>query len=122
MQGKPSAPEPRPKTIKNDVPDHRVLVGWNNDEEHVVAWIRARWNCPCAVCQGEFGTPGRLAYTTELTDDETTLEAMKGIGNYGVAMIWKDGHDTGIYPWPLLYRLGIEEKEGQPYRELEENG
>lgn len=120
MQGRPPAPEPRPKTIRNDVPEKRILVDWNTGEQFPISWVRARWNCPCAVCQGEFGVPGRLASLTELTDDETTLEAMKGIGNYGVAMMWKEGHDTGIYPWPLLYRLGKEENEGRAYRETDQ--
>jgi DUF971 family protein len=45
---------------------------------------------------------------TELSEDELTLESLRGVGNYGVAATWRDGHDTGIYPWPLL-RAIVEE-------------
>jgi len=28
-----------------------------------------------------------------------------GVGNYAVSLTWKDGHNTGIYPFRLLRRL-----------------
>jgi DUF971 family protein len=30
------------------------------------------------------------------------------VGNYAVRLIFDDGHDTGLYSWPLLYALGID--------------
>jgi len=27
------------------------------------------------------------------------------VGNYGVAIVWSDGHDTGIYTFDALRRL-----------------
>jgi DUF971 family protein len=27
------------------------------------------------------------------------------VGNYGVQVAWKDGHDTGIYTWEMLRTL-----------------
>ena len=29
-------------------------------------------------------------------------------GNYAIRIRFDDGHDTGIYSWDVLYRLGIE--------------
>ncbi len=33
---------------------------------------------------------------------------MEPVGNYAVRLIFDDGHDTGIYSWELLHRLGRE--------------
>lgn len=34
------------------------------------------------------------------------IEAIEPIGSYAVALHFDDGHDTGIYAWDFLYRLG----------------
>ena len=31
---------------------------------------------------------------------------LEPVGNYAVRIIFDDGHSTGIYSWPNLYRLG----------------
>jgi DUF971 family protein len=33
------------------------------------------------------------------------------IGNYAVKLVFDDMHDTGIYGWDYLYRLGCEQRE-----------
>ena len=32
-------------------------------------------------------------------------------GNYAVRIRFDDGHETGIYSWDILYRLGAEQQE-----------
>jgi DUF971 family protein len=31
---------------------------------------------------------------------------LEPVGNYAVRILFDDGHGTGIYTWPWLYRLG----------------
>ena len=33
------------------------------------------------------------------------------VGNYAVKLVFDDMHDTGIYGWDYLYRLGAEQEE-----------
>jgi DUF971 family protein len=33
------------------------------------------------------------------------LASITPVGNYGVQVAWKDGHDTGIYTWEMLRTL-----------------
>ena len=33
---------------------------------------------------------------------------VRPVGNYGIAPTFSDGHNTGIYTWDLLYKLGAE--------------
>jgi DUF971 family protein len=32
------------------------------------------------------------------------------VGNYAVRILFDDGHDTGLYSWDYLYKLGREHK------------
>jgi DUF971 family protein len=34
------------------------------------------------------------------------IAAVEPVGNYAVRIVFDDGHDTGIYSWSWLYRLG----------------
>lgn len=41
--------------------------------------------------------------------EAVTITELKPIGNYAVAPYFSDGHNSGIYSWPLLYQLGNEQ-------------
>ena len=34
------------------------------------------------------------------------IEGLEPIGNYALRLIFSDGHDTGLFSWETLYRLG----------------
>jgi len=40
--------------------------------------------------------------------EDVTIKKIKPIGNYAIAPIFSDGHNSGIYTWDLLYKLGAE--------------
>ena len=40
--------------------------------------------------------------------EDVTIQEIKPIGNYAITPVFSDGHDTGIYTWDLLYKLGAE--------------
>ncbi|MDP1663631.1 MAG: DUF971 domain-containing protein [Methylobacter sp.] len=40
--------------------------------------------------------------------EDVTIKEIKPIGNYAIALVFSDGHDSGIYTWDLLYKLGAE--------------
>jgi DUF971 family protein len=37
---------------------------------------------------------------------QVTARSAELVGHYGLRMVWNDGHDTGIYDYALLRRLG----------------
>ncbi len=43
--------------------------------------------------------------------ENVTILKIKPIGHYGIAPQFSDGHDTGIYTWGLLYKLGQEQEQ-----------
>ncbi|MGZ8158738.1 MAG: gamma-butyrobetaine hydroxylase-like domain-containing protein [Methylobacter sp.] len=40
--------------------------------------------------------------------EAVTIKEIKPIGNYAICPVFSDGHDTGIYTWDFLYKLGAE--------------
>lgn len=38
------------------------------------------------------------------------VTAVEPVGNYAVRLYFDDGHDSGIYSWTLLHRLGREQE------------
>ena len=36
------------------------------------------------------------------------IKEIKPIGNYAITPVFSDGHNSGIYTWDLLYKLGAE--------------
>ena len=98
----------RPKPVDVSVFSKRrqLAITWSDGAETTTEWEALRWACPCAVCQGEFGSPGVLQFTRELTTEQTTLVDLREVGQYALQPVWQEGHDTGIYSFDLLRRLG----------------
>jgi DUF971 family protein len=42
-------------------------------------------------------------------EEELDLQEIWGVGQYALGMRWGDGHDSGIYPYSLLFELGKRE-------------
>jgi DUF971 family protein len=41
---------------------------------------------------------------------EVGINGVEPVGNYGIKPLFTDGHDTGIYTWDYLYKLGKEQQ------------
>lgn len=46
--------------------------------------------------------------TLQVGKEEVTIKGVEPVGNYGILPKFSDGHETGIYTWDLLYKLGKE--------------
>lgn len=46
--------------------------------------------------------------TLQTGKEQVTITDIRPVGNYAIALTFSDGHDTGIYSWDLLYKLGSE--------------
>ena len=40
--------------------------------------------------------------------EDVSIDQIKPVGNYGIAPKFTDGHDSGIFTWDLLYKLGTD--------------
>ncbi len=44
----------------------------------------------------------------QIGKQDVTINEIRPIGNYAIALTFSDGHNSGIYSWDLLYKLGSE--------------
>jgi DUF971 family protein len=82
--------------------NRRLLVEWSDGRTTHYPFEWLRWQCPCALCRGEMGVPGRLASVESLSEEETTLVDAQPIGRYGIMFFWADGHHDGIFTYEWL--------------------
>jgi DUF971 family protein len=94
-----------PEEIEVDREKGELRVKWNDGHAGFSRFVTLRWNCPCASCRGEMGTPGRLDFINSLGPDETRMEHLEAVGLYALKPVWKDGHETGLYTYEHLRDL-----------------
>lgn len=62
---------------------------------------------PSAEVQGH--GPGQRVL--QLGKEDVGIDRIEPVGNYAVCLHFDDEHNTGIYSWDYLYRLGIEQDQ-----------
>lgn len=99
-----------------------IEVLWEDGTRHFIASKVLRLNCPAADSRvlrerqsnlGEDASRGkaRLMVVDSREAEQIRLDEIWAVGSYGLGMKWGDGHNTGIYPYALLYELGQYELE-----------
>lgn len=44
----------------------------------------------------------------QLGKEEVSIKEINPVGNYAIGPVFSDGHNSGIYTWDFLYKLGAE--------------
>jgi len=91
---------PRPSGVKAPHGGKFFEISWDNGISHKIENEILRGYCPCAGCQGHSGT---ISFQEGKNSD---LRDIKQVGNYALSLVWGDRHDSGIYSFDYLYRLG----------------
>ncbi len=94
-----------PTAIDADRAAGTLAVAWDDGHRSVYSLDQLRWACPCAVCAGEWGSPGMLASLTSLPPEELQLADVHMVGMYAITPVWASGHDSGIYSFDYLRSL-----------------
>ena len=95
-----------PVRFDYDEPGRALVIDWSDGVTHRIGFAPLRSACPCAVCQGEMGRPGRFDIRPQLDPGEDELADISLVGLYGLNTVWADGHNTGIYTYEALRELG----------------
>ncbi|MFN4263497.1 MAG: gamma-butyrobetaine hydroxylase-like domain-containing protein [Thioalkalivibrionaceae bacterium] len=86
----------------------RVLeVRYPGGEHHELPCEFLRVYSPSAEVVGH--GPGQETLQTGKRDVE--IVAIEPIGQYAVKLVFSDGHDTGLYSWDYLYRIGRDQDD-----------
>ncbi len=83
-------------------------IAWRDGGESYISWKVLRDRCPCALCAGEPDVMGRVwhAGKREVSEAGYRLREWRKVGNYALQLVWGDGHNTGLYSFKYLRRLG----------------
>jgi DUF971 family protein len=93
-----------PLSIKRQPTERRLEVVWRDGRVDLHNYHTLRCECQCAGCIHEI-THERLLDPRDVPRD-IQIDDMSHVGNYAIKIRWSDGHDTGLYTWDLLRRLG----------------
>ncbi len=94
------AVEPREIMQENDT---GLRITWADN--HVCRYNAPslRRACPCAQCINEW--TGEKMLDPNSIPDNLLIEDVQLVGRYALTFRWSDGHQTGIYSFPLLRQL-----------------
>ena len=102
----PDTPNNTPAAVPTDLTVHaqsQVLeVTFDDGTVFKLPFELMRVYSPSAEVQGH--GPGQAVLQTGKRG--VTLTALEPVGHYAVRPRFSDGHDSGIFTWPLLYQLG----------------
>ncbi len=85
-----------------------LAIAWDDASESYIALEKLRRHCPCAACGGEVDALGQLHRPAAPTYQPASfkLKRFQAVGGYAVNFAWEDGHDSGIFTYPFLKKLG----------------
>jgi DUF971 family protein len=90
----------RPVNVKAPHGARELVITWSDGAKSTYPHEILRGFCPCATCQGHSGTIRFIAGAN------LELVNLEQVGNYALSFSWGDGHDTGIYTFRYLRKLG----------------
>ncbi|PUA19002.1 gamma-butyrobetaine hydroxylase-like domain-containing protein [Glaciimonas sp. PCH181] len=92
---------PHPLNISNQTISAQLSIDWDDGVQQILSHLFLRSCCRCADCKAL-----RLHSKAELTvAEDIRLTEVRLVGQYGMQLIFNDGHDRGIYPWLYLQEL-----------------
>ena len=95
----------RPLTIKV-IENKELYIKWDDDVESTIELKTLRRFCPCATCS-EQRVSRSSSYIPLFFEDQIKVDKIFSVGSYAVGFAWKDGHNTGIYEFPLLRQIAL---------------
>jgi DUF971 family protein len=100
----------KPTGITANRKARELSITWDDGHVSVYPFELLRAACPCAECRGGHenmsSEPDPAVFKANLGDTPATfLENVKAVGSYAVTIVWRDGHDYGIYNWHYLRAL-----------------
>ncbi len=81
--------------------DRTLAIAWTTGEISRYDVVELRRRCPCAHCVDEWDGTRRL--DPAAVPDTLRPSLVRSVGRYALTIVFDDGHDTGIYPFELMY-------------------
>jgi DUF971 family protein len=81
-----------------------LTIAFDTGESFALAAEYLRVESPSAEVRGHGGGPKQIVRGKQ----DVKIKALEPVGNYAVRIIFDDGHDSGLYSWDFLGKLGRE--------------
>ena len=98
---------PQPTALTVHQASRLLEIAFDDGRSFRIPFELLRVYSPSAEVQGH--GPGQEILQTGKRD--VVIESMEPVGHYAVQPRFSDGHDSGIYTWEYLYRLGAEQAD-----------
>lgn len=98
---------PIPTDITLHQSSRRLEIVFNDGSKFQLPYEYLRVYSPSAEVRGH--GPGQEIL--QLDKQHVNVVGIEPIGNYAIQPSFSDGHNTGIYSWDYLYRLGQHQDE-----------
>ena len=102
-----SSPTPQPTELTLHQASRVLEIGFDDGAVFRIPFELMRVYSPSAEVQGH--GPGQE--TLQTGKREVGISKLEMVGHYAVQPTFTDGHDTGIFAWGYLYKLGAEQAE-----------
>lgn len=84
-----------------------VEIAFDDGAAFSIPFELMRVYSPSAEVQGH--GPGQEVL--QLGKRDVLINGVEPVGNYGIKPIFNDGHESGIYTWDTLYKLGKDQDQ-----------
>jgi DUF971 family protein len=91
---------PRPTEIRLRKSAGVVAVSFDDGKQYELPFEYLRVFSPSAEVRGHGNE------ILQIGKEQVKVLAVEPVGNYAVRLRFDDGHDTGLYSWPVLRGLG----------------
>ncbi len=96
-----------PENIRMHRETRTLELTWKDSSPTLLPFRTVRQNCPCAMCVDEF--TGRRILDPDTVPEDLDLAEASLAGNYALRVRWSDNHDSGLFTWVHLRRIGEEQ-------------
>jgi DUF971 family protein len=101
------ATHPQPTALTVHQASRQLEIAFDDGRSFRIPFELMRIYSPSAEVQGH--GPGQEILQTGKRD--VAIESIEPVGHYAVQPRFSDGHDSGIFTWEYLYRLGAEQAD-----------
>jgi DUF971 family protein len=98
---------PKPVSINLHKKSRLLQVSFDDGGEFSLSCEFLRIHSPSAEVKGH--GPGQEIL--QVDKEDVAITDIEPVGNYGVKLLFDDGHSTGIYSWDYLYDLGSNQQQ-----------
>jgi len=98
---------PHPTEINLHQQSRMLAITFDDGAHFEMSCEYLRVHSPSAEVQGHGPGEGVL----QVDKEDVGIERIEPVGNYAIQIYFDDEHNTGIYSWDTLYRLGTNQEE-----------